>query len=189
MMYQNTTQGIVDELRAAHSAFWDNISPALQDACPHVLGNEAENPTRLDAMDIMGDIAWDQPHILEALKTQGHWTVEIERPGLYRFGLRRWPKELELPISAVPEAENLSVNNRHGASGRHLSVCAVAAQLCIAGQVLNKTVAAEDAEVVFELELNSFVGSLQAIFSDDVGEERSVYYVYVERRPAVAYTN
>ncbi|MEM7736295.1 MAG: arylsulfatase [Deinococcota bacterium] len=88
----------VAELRAAHLTFWDEVGHKLAEPCYHLLSDPAENPTRLDAMDLMGDIAWDQPHVLEGLKTSGHWAVEVEQAGVFEISLRRWPVELKLPI-------------------------------------------------------------------------------------------
>lgn len=172
---------IVTDLRKAHSEFWHEVSPSLNLVCPHIVGNDAENPVRLDAMDVMGDIAWDQPHILEALKTTGLWTVQVEQAGIYRFRLCRWPDELDLPINAVPAAENRCINNRHGASGLHKCLDVRGAVLRIAGRETTKEIAKVDAEAVFELELSSFIGTLEALFEDENGEYQGVYYVYVER--------
>lgn len=172
---------IVAKLRAAHEAFWDEISTDLHKHCPHVLGDKAENPTRLDAMDVMGDIAWDQPHILEALKTTGNWAIEIAEAGRYRFSLRRWPEELDLPIAAVPEIEDLAINRRHGASGIHVAVNVTEARLGIADWILTKSIAANDTEVVFECDLDPLAGQLEADFLESDGDRRGAYYVYVER--------
>ncbi len=171
---------IVAQLRLAHTSFWEEVSPALHEPCPHLLGDAAENPTRLDAMDVMGDIAWDQPHILEALKTTGSWAVEVEQAGHFRFSLRRWPEELDLPIIAIPQAENLAINKRHGVSGKHILLKATKANLKIADKSLTRAVSKFDREIVFELELSPFTGWLSATFEDAEGETQGAYYVYVE---------
>jgi hypothetical protein len=51
-------------------------------------------------MDVAGDVAWNQVSIAEAQRATGRWMVEFERPGRYRFELRRWPEELDLAIDA-----------------------------------------------------------------------------------------
>ena len=58
----------VERLRRAHDTWWDEISPGLEAYCPIELGNPAENPTRLCAMDVLGDVAWHQTHIARATK-------------------------------------------------------------------------------------------------------------------------
>lgn len=172
---------VAAQLRLAHEKFWQGVEPELNEACSHLLGDTAENPTRLDAMDVMGDIAWDQPHILEALATTGNWAVEVEQAGNYRFALRRWPEELDLPITHIPDGEDLALNKRHGASGKHAIINATKASLSINNQVLEKSVTNSEKEVVFQLELAPFIGTLDAIFEDDNGNTHGAYYVYVER--------
>lgn len=172
---------IVAQLRIVQLEFWEKVSPTLAEPCPHLLGDAAETPIRLDAMDVMGDIAWDQPHILEALKTTGVWAVQIEKAGRFLIRLRRWPEELDLPITAIPDSEDLAKNKRHRASGQHVAINAKKAHLKIADVVLTKDVADTDKESVFELELPAFIGTLEANFEDANGEIQGVYYVYVER--------
>ncbi len=170
----------VAELRLAHELFWDEVAPELAEPCWHLLGHRSENPTRLDAMDVMGDIAWDQPHILEALKTTGTWAVQVEEAGLFRFSFRRWPEELDLPIAAIPESEDLLTNKRHGSRGKARAIKAKKAHLKVNDRAMTKSVSKSDKEVVFELELSPFTGWLSATFEDAKGETQGAYYVYVE---------
>lgn len=172
---------IVAELRAVHEGYWEDVSSDLEEACRLLVGDDAENPTRLDAMDVMGDIAWDQPHILEALKTTGKWAIEIAQAGRYRFSLRRWPEELDLPIVAAPEDEDFAINKRHGASGNNVAIEASRARLSVGGQITTKSISEDDKEVVFEQTLEPFTGQLEADFIDSQGGKRGAYYVYAER--------
>ena len=77
----------------------------LEQLCPISLGNDAENPTGLDAMDVLGDVAWNQTAIASAQKSTGRWCVDVEQAGTYRFRLRRWPEELELPLDEAISPE------------------------------------------------------------------------------------
>jgi len=179
---------VVEGLRAAHEAWWAEIAPGLEKHCPHILGNDHENPTRLDAMDVMGDIAWDQPHVREARRTTGSWAVEVERAGRYRFSLRRWPEELGLSIDAVPTGEDapgqvdsVEVNRRHGASGENVSLRVQKAQLEIGDFEQTVEIASGAKEAVFELDLGPMEGNLDAWFVDERGARQGAYYVYVER--------
>jgi arylsulfatase A-like enzyme len=178
----------VARLRQAHEEWWGEVAPALGDYCPHVLGHDAENPTRLDAMDVMGDIAWDQPHIRAAQQSTGTWTVQVEQAGRYRFSLRRWPQELGLPMDAVPrgqadpgEVNSVELNQRHGADGQTRQLAPRWAELAIGGQVGKIEIEDGDVEAVVELDLPAFVGTLDAWFVDAAGQRCGAYYVYVER--------
>lgn len=102
---------VVRRLRAQFERYWREVAPVIDDYHPISLGAPYENPTRLDAMDVMGDVAWNQVHIANALKSTGAWSVKFERTGSYTFELRRWPEELNLPIDAalpLEEAEQLA---------------------------------------------------------------------------------
>ena len=180
---------VVAELRAAHEAWWEQISPRLEEYCPISLGSEAENPTRLNAMDVMGDVAWHQSHVLAARKSTGRWAVDVERPGRYRFGLRRWPEELDVPIDEpAPQdrAERLieSVRGHHrGIESR--TIQPVEAQLKLFDTEERMAVAKGAGEATFELSLGRTGATvLEAWFLDASGDAQGAYYIYVERLPA-----
>ena len=179
---------VVAELRVAHEGWWAEIAPGLDAHCAHILGNDHENPTRLDAMDVMGDIAWDQPHVRAAQKSTGTWAVEVERAGRYRFALRRWPAELGLPIDAVPEGEDepgevnsAALNRRHGAGGGNVALHPCRAEIRIGDCERIVEVEPGAREVVCEFDLEPLEGRLDAWFVDESGERQGAYYVYVER--------
>lgn len=173
---------VVARLREAHEAWWEEISPRLDEYSPISLGNDAENPTRLDAMDVMGDMAFSQNYIVLAKKSTGKWTVDVERAGTYRFSLRRWPKELGLPIGAAVSPEEARSLTFADGSGRCATIHPTGARLRLFDREWVLPVDAEALEVTFALDLaQTGVTVLEAWFMDADGEERGAYYVYVER--------
>ncbi|MHC4983154.1 MAG: arylsulfatase [Planctomycetota bacterium] len=171
---------VVQRLRAAHEKWWDEISGLFEQHCPLSLGNDAENPTRLCAMDVMGDVAWHQGHILAATKSTGRWAVDVERKGRYRFSLRRWPEELDLPIDAAAEGE--SINTAYFKEMRSATISAGQALLKVFDEEHTVDVKAGQKEAAFELELKETgVTQLEAWFLDAERERRGPYYVYVQR--------
>ena len=172
---------VVEKLRAAHEQWWDEISPGFNKYCPISLGNDAENPTRLSSMDVMGDVAWNQGHILMAQKSTGRWTVDVEQAGRYRFSLRRWPQELGLPIDEAVSAEEAE-RVPFTPGSQCLTINPVKARLEVFGQQQVAAVEPGAETVTFTLELQQTgVTQLEAWFVDAAGEERGAYYVYVER--------
>jgi len=173
---------VVSRLRSVHERWWDEISPRLDEYSPISLGNDAENPTRLDAMDVMGDMAFSQNYIVLAKKSTGKWTVDVERPGAYRFSFRRWPKEVGLPITAAispDEARSLTFADE---SGRCATIHPTRARLRLFDREWVLPVDPDAVEVTFALDLpQTGVTVLEAWFMDADGEERGAYYVYVER--------
>jgi hypothetical protein len=173
---------VVARLRAEHEAWWAQIHPLLDQYCPISLGNDFENPTRLNAMDVMGDVAWNQTHIVLAQKSTGRWTVDVEQPGRYSFALRRWPAELGLSIDASVTAEDADSHIYAPGNGLCNTIHPTKALLKLFDQEWAAKVETGMAQVTFEVYLEQTgVTQLEAWFMDENGEQRGAYYVYVEQ--------
>ena len=174
--------GEVGRLRLAHDAWWDEISPGLDAYCPIELGNPAENPTRLCAMDVLGDVAWHQTHIARAQRSTGAWVVGIERPGRYRFALRRWPAERELAIDGViPTDEARRLIYAPEDAGAQ-SIRPVEACVELYGETHRMAVEKGElaAELTFEV-TQTGTTTLEAVFVDETGSVQGAYFVDIER--------
>jgi len=156
-------------LRLAHERWWDEVSPGLEEYCPISIGADEENPTCLGAMDVLGDVAWNQTHIRQAMKSTGRWAVQVERAGRYELRLRRWPRELGLPIDAVLQEESVAIHPTR-------------ARVKIGEIEQTAEVSPGADEVSFTLDLQAGRADLEAWFADESGDERGAYYVYVERK-------
>lgn len=175
---------VVARLRAEHEAWWAEVSPRLDDYCPISLGNSHENPTRLDAMDVMGDVAWHQTAIVRAQKSTGRWTVDVETPGTYSFSLRRWPKELDLPIDGPVTPEDADRHIYAAGDGQCGTIEPIRARLKVFDQEWTADIAPGAKAVEFTVTLTrTGVTQLDAWFQDQAGDETGAYYVYVERTP------
>jgi hypothetical protein len=173
---------VVARLRDAHEAWWAEIAPGLEEPCPISLGTDAENPTTLCAMDVLGDVAWSQPHIAEARRTTGCWAVRFERPGRYRFALRRWPEELGLALDAALAAEDAARLCAQTPVRPPVALHPVRARLGFAGREWRAAVRPGDVAAVFETDVaRAETTRLEAWFADAAGAESGAYYVAVER--------
>lgn len=173
---------VVKRLRDAHEEWWTEIEPNFSKYCPISIGSDHENPTRLDAMDVMGDVAWHQTHIVLAQKSTGRWTVLAEQPGTYRFRLRRWPEELNLPIEEPVCAEDAKSHIYANPDGECRTINPVKARLCLFGQNYETPVNPGDSEAFFEIEVKEAGETrMEAWFLDKDAEQCGAYYVYVER--------
>lgn len=175
-------QETVSRLREEHERWWNEIIHNLHEYCPITIGSDAENPTRLDALDVMGDVAWSQTHIVLAQKSTGKWKVNVEKCGEYRFSLRRWPKELNLPIDDAVSSEEAKRHIYATESGECHTITPRNARLIIFDQEKILPVEPGCREATFHIHLTQTgTTQLEAWFIDQDGEARGAYYVYVER--------
>jgi arylsulfatase B len=160
---------VVQRLRASFEEWWAEIAPGLDEYCPVGLGSDEENPVRLDAFDLMGDVAWNQTHIREAMRASGAWAIEVLRRGRYELSLRRWPQEADAPIAAAL------------ADGTGVAVDVSRARVQIGDFERTQAIPAGAREVTFLADLVPGRRELRASFLDDRDQEQAAYYVYVRR--------
>jgi len=160
-------QQVVEELRKAYENWWVDISKRFDEYCRIIIGSKKENPVNLSGHDWHGPVACYQNRILQGLKANGFWALEVARGGLYEFSLRRWPIEVDKPITAaIPNGKAIS---------------ATKARLKIANTDLTKEISENAHDVKFRVRLKKGKTKLQTWFIDRAGESRGAYYVYVKR--------
>jgi hypothetical protein len=171
---------IVSELREHLNKWWEEVTPEFNDICHISIGNELENPTTLVSMDVMGDVAWHQGHIIAGKKSTGTWNVDIEEIGNYRFALRRWPEELPIPIKGIVSKSCAKEIVYPGAERKILKPSE--ARIKIFNHELIKKVDLEDEEVVFELEIKETGKTkLDAWFINSEEDQQGAYFVVCEK--------
>ena len=174
--------GTVEQLRNAHEAWWGEIEPHILEYAAIAIGHDEENPAKLCAMDVMGDVAWHQTHIIQAQKSTGSWMVDVTRPGEYRFSLRRWPRELELPIDGEVSSESATRHIYAPDRGVCNRITPSRASLTLFGQEQVLDMDSSVPEITFARTLlRTGTTPLEAWFHDDNGDSQGAYYVYVER--------
>jgi len=160
---------VVWKLRAAYEKWWTDTSKRFDEYCEIIIGSDEENPTRLTCHDWHTDqVPWNQRAIRKGPETNGFWAVEVARDGTYEFALRRWPIEVDKPITAaIPGGK---------------AIAATEARLKIAEVDVTKPVTATDAAVTFRVRLKAGTTRLETWFTDaGTGASRGAYYVYVNR--------
>lgn len=174
---------IVAELRAAYEAWWESLQPAFVKNAEMVLGNPAENPSRLTCHDWLTDgdpTPWNQATIRSGMPSSGEWAVRIERAGRYRITLRRWPAEaamaLDQPLPAGEPVPGLKApRDRPG-----VTLAIRAAGVWIGGVNQQADVQPGDESAVFEAELPAGSARLQGYFELADGKTIGSYYADVE---------
>ena len=159
---------VVKRLRAAYEKWWTDTSHRFGEYCRTVLGSDKENPVCLTCHDWHAQrVPWNQGSIRGGASANGFWAVEVERGGTYEFALRRWPREVNAPITAA-------------LPGGGRAIRATKARLKIANVDETKPVGKNAAAVTFTVTLPAGKTKLQTWFTDG-GESRGAFYVYVKR--------
>ena len=151
---------VVKQLTTAYDGWWDSLATRFGEYCRIVLGNDADNPTRLSSHD------WHTPRVpwhqgaVRNTKTwlNGPWAVEVEKASRYAFTLCQMDKPARFPIQA--DAARLKIGDVEAAA----------------------PVPKGATEVTLTVELQPGPAMLQTWLTDkQSGKERGAYYVYVRR--------
>jgi len=96
---------VVKRLIAAYDAWWEELQPAMKKVARIVVGNDADNPSRISSHDMMGGKgSFGQGGVNKAEdKNDGFYALEADIAGNYVFDLMRWPPEAMGPINGEPE--------------------------------------------------------------------------------------
>lgn len=170
---------VVASLKAEYESWWKRVSAGGHDYVRIVIGSDQENPSTLTSMDWHGDgseTTWNQTQIRSAPLANGFWALDVSRAGHYRFELRRWPRELDLPINAPYTNPKPNRETTPGAA-----IAATRANIMIRDVNLTKPVLPEAKFVEFEFDLPLGPAELRTAFYDAVMNERGAYYLYGER--------
>lgn len=161
----------VQRLKAWYDAFWNEVSPGFDEFSHIVIGSEHEKTVRLDGLDWACDkSAWDQWSIRQGLRANGPWHIEIAEDGVYEFALRRWSKEVNLPITGKPGPDY------------NKAISLTDASIEIQGLSERCEIRPEDVESTFRLSLKKGKTRLTTTFSNkETGDSLGAYYVYVTK--------
>ncbi len=157
---------VVEELRGEYDKWWQSLTPEFDKYCRIVLGGE-ENPTRLMSHDWhCGNVPWSQGHIRRGTASNGFWAVQIAADGEYEFDLRRWPIEVDAPITAsIPGGKAIKART---------------AKLAVQDIEVSKEIPADARAVTFRVQLKKGDTKVQTWFEGE-GQSRGAYYAYVRR--------
>ena len=202
---------IVERLRADYERWWNLVSPRTGEEIPIPIGGEAPSPVTLTAHDWRRDpsaeapigpdqqgddvrCVWNQAQVRGGPAHTGYWELDILHPGAYRFELRRWPREADLPLSAgIPgdlKPYNHTLADAQGGYGGGRAIPISEARIHIAGQEAATLLDAGASAADFTLILPAGPTHLETWLttptlangdsaSGDPPEELSAYYVYV----------
>jgi hypothetical protein len=157
------------QLLAHYAAWWEGVAPRLNEPQYVIIGHEAEPVSQLSPCD-WHDVFLDQgAQVKNGVARNGAWHLEAARDGDYTFELRRWPRELDLPITAAVEGGK--------------AIRATTARIRIGDVEQEQSIPSEAKAVIFTIPLKAGRTLMQTWLADTTaGESRGAYYVYVNRR-------
>lgn len=178
--------GVVKRLQAFYDEWWAELEPTFAQTTEIYLGHPEAQSVRMTAHDWIADgsTPWNQRAIRNGERREnltGYWAVKIIEAGDYEVELRRWPREVDKPITAsLPPGEPVP-----GATAFRVApgvaFPAVSALLKLGGQTLSMPVEAGASSVTFRLPLAAGTDELWAKFIDAEGNKMGAYYAYVRK--------
>ncbi len=168
--------------------WWTKVKDKVNIPNRIVIGNTRENPSVLTACDWLDVFVDQQGQIRRGVRKTGFWLLDVEEEGEYEFELRRWPKEIDVPLMDGLK----KMNSRSGVAlpisqariyidgVNHLSL---AERKPYKFEGLTKKVSSGETCATFTVKLKSGPTTLHTWFDDNKKQVIcSAYYVYVTRK-------
>jgi arylsulfatase len=170
---------VLNRMRAHYEEWWKNVSPRLDSFLPVHIGALKENPTMISPTEWADSFLDQGNQIRRGLRRNGLWHVMVEHGGEYTITLRRWPKDVDVPMrSGLPAHKGEDGDYPEG-----VALPIAKAKLVIGGDEFTKAVGAEDREAVFTVRLGEGWMKMQTWFFDEQDREISgAYFVYAQRK-------
>ncbi len=173
---------IVAEMKDFYEKWWAETEKTFYIPRAIIIGNDAENPSRLCATSWADTYVTQLTDILEGRKCNGYWQLMVDRAGNYEFALRRWPEETKIAIRAKADIK-LTDPYAYGPIREGTALSIASARIKI--DTFDKTipVTPDDTAAVFNIKLNPGRTQLKTWFYDENGNELcGAYYVTVTRK-------
>ncbi len=181
---------VADSIRNAHQAYWKRVSPGDRDKPRFIVGDPKDPETYLSSSDwYLPAVPWNHAQVAAGSKYAGSWDITIAKEGVYRFEVRRWPREADAGIQRVPvfdkeldawDAGNGKDRLIYGEKMKALPVHEI--KLEVGDYSEARTVQSEDKAIVFEIPLQEGDMQVTGTLLDEAGEViAGAYYVYVSR--------
>ena len=177
---------VVTKLTQAYEDWWTDISERFEEYCPFVVDPEQQETTLLTCQSWHGDaIPYNQHHVRHGMQGNGYWVIDVAQSDEFLIELRRWPRELDVPMNALVPPETPDPKRHHAGyrllqlPSRELTV--VRARLQVGDFDQSVTVEQDARARRFTVPLPKGQHRLQTWFTNEQGDSRGAYYVYIER--------
>jgi arylsulfatase A-like enzyme len=161
---------VVARMRDHYEKWWASVEPGLQDPQAISVGSKYENPTMLCCADWWEIYADNPGHVSDAVggPRGGPWTIFVESNGEYEIKLARWSFDLNLPLTAGREPQQMTA----GSLPRGKAMPVAGAKLTVAGQEMAAKTAPADTFASFRVKLRQGTRTqLHGWFTDTSGAD------------------
>ena len=173
---------VLAKMRTRLNNWWEDVGPTANEVQRIIIGSEHENPSRLTGCEWLDVFIDQQRQIRVGQEKSGYWMLEVAEEGEYDFELRRWPREIDRPITAATEqgvgALNIKQASFYLSNYHHLSI---GEKRPYGFEGLTKPVSQDDTSVTFTAQLKKGPIALHTWFRGPQ-TTLSAYYVYVTKK-------
>jgi arylsulfatase A-like enzyme len=163
---------IAKKMKAHYDKWWTDLEPLSGKFVPTSIGSKAQPLVSLTSSDWQDLYTDNAGHVSEAAggPKGGVWHIDVETDGTYEIALRRWPRELDLSLTA-------NSNNK-----KSVPLAVASAKIAIQGQEYFAKSPGKDAkEIVLRVSLKRGVTTMQAWFQNAKSEDiAGAFYAYVK---------
>lgn len=172
---------VAGRMNAYLDEWWRGVKDIANEPQRTMIGSDRENPILLTACEWMDVFVDQQGQVRNGSRKNSYWLLQVDQPGEYEFELRRWPKELDLPLSGAPAGGKVlpvAIARLWINGARHFDV---EKPMAFNGEQVK--VSPEDKMAVFTVDLEKGPVALHTWFDDAANNTLcGAYYVYVRRK-------
>lgn len=175
---------VVQKMQNHLDSWWDAVKEDVNTPNRIIIGNEQENPQMLTACDWLDVFVDQQGQIRRGIRKTGYWLLEVDQAGEYEFELRRWPKEIDVPLMGRPSEKSTALPiTSASVYANGVNHRTIAEKEAYGFEGLVKQVVQGDTSVTFTMDLKAGPTALHTWFNDKQNQAIcSAYYVYVRRK-------
>ncbi|GAB3649870.1 arylsulfatase [Echinicola sediminis] len=182
----------VEKIQNDFTAYWKKVSPGDRDKPQFIVGHEADPETYLTSSDWhLPQVPWNHAQVAAGPSNVGTWEINVSKKGIYRFEVRRWPKEANVPITGIPTFnktidawdKNSGIDKLiYGDQMKPLPVKTI--QLEVGRYSEAKAVNSKDTSLTFDVELKQGQATVKALMLDKENQVLAgAYYLYITLQP------
>lgn len=181
---------VVNNIQQAHIKYWARVTPGDRDKPRFIVGHKNDPEIFLTSSDwYLTDGPWNHAQVAAGNPEAGTWDITIAQKGIYRFEVRRWPREANTTIQSIPtftkkvDAYDLNGEVDKLIYGKKMKVLPVhTITLKVGDYSETKTVNAQDTSLNFEVKLKKGNTTVESLMFDKQNKLiAGTYYVYISK--------